>query len=185
MKQEGKPGLNEDSLTHFGRRAAGRQRGFSVIEVAAVALVVAIVSAFAVKPISGLLQRLKLESAAEGMKQVIQNARMRAVANPDRQCGVVIRAKGTSSAPDSIFSFLDVTADKVYVRGRDSLYLAPFVIKGSDKIVVSIPGVYPSVIVFRGDGSASASAKVVLTLNGMQDTVDVLASTGRVKVVNK
>ena len=44
---------------------------------------------------------------------------------------------------------------------------------------------FPSVVVFRGDGSANASAKVVLKRKGMEDTVDVLASTGRIKVVRK
>jgi hypothetical protein len=37
--------------------------------------------------------------------------------------------------------------------------------------------------VFRSDGSAIASGKVALTLKGFKDTLDVLASTGRVKVI--
>lgn len=134
----------------------------------------------------GLIQRIKLQSAANGMKHMIMTARLRAVANPDRHCGVVFRLHGTGPANDSVFAFLETSpADKLYTKGRDSLYLAPFVVNRKDRIVTGIPAGYPSVIVFRGDGSATASAKIVLTLGSLQDTVDVLASTGRVKVVTR
>jgi hypothetical protein len=70
----------------------------------------------------------------------------------------------------------------LYEKGVDSLYLAPFVIsKNRDKISMSIPTGFPSVIVFRGDGSANASARIVLSLKAFKDTVEVLASTGRVR----
>lgn len=164
--------------------AAARQRGYSFLEVVAVILVVGIMAAFAVKPMRGLFQRIKLQGAANGVKHLIMTARLRAVANPDRHCGVVFRMHGSGPADDSVFAFLETSpADKLYTKGRDSLYLAPFVVNREDRIVTAIPAGYPGVIVFRGDGSASASAKIVLTLGTLQDTVDVLASTGRVKVV--
>ena len=113
-------------------------------------------------------------------------APFRTVANPDRHCGAVFWLHASSSVDDSVFAFLESNPpDKVYVKGRDSLYLAPFRISRKDKVTSIIPAGFPSVIIFRGDASATASAKIVLTLGNMQDTVEVLASTGRVKVVTR
>ena len=133
-----------------------------------------------------MVQRIKLQSAANGMKHAVMNARLRAVANPDRQCGVVFRLYGSSTMNDTVFAFLDKNPpDKIYKKGEDSLYLTPFVLKPSNKVVSRIPAGFPSAIVFRGDGSASASAQVILTLGNMSVTLDVLASTGRVRVVSQ
>ena len=159
--------------------------GWSFLETAAVIIVVGVMASLAAKPLQGLMQRIKLQSAANGIKNVLLNARLRSVANPELQCGVVFRITPGQAVDDTVFSFLDATPDKVYVRGRDSLYLSPFVVKGRDRITASIPAGYPTTVVFRGDGSANVSAKIVLTLMGMKDTVDVLASTGRVRVVSK
>ena len=147
--------------------------------------VVAVLGAVAAKPLTGLYNGIKLKGASDGIKQVLLNARMRAMANPDRQCGVVFRFTPGAAVDDSIFAFLDVVPDKLYIRGRDSLYLTPMVMKGRDGIAAAVPAGYPTVIVFRGDGSANVSAKVVLSHKGMTDTVDVLASTGRIKVVRR
>lgn len=152
----------------------------------AVVIVIGVLSALVVKPLQGLMNRIKLQSAANGMKHALMNARLRAVANPDRQCGVVFRLHGSPTMDDSVFTFLERNPpDKLYVRGQDSLYLAPFVVKKVDQVVSSIPTGFPSVVVFRGDGSASASARVILSLKGLSDTLDVLASTGRVRVVSR
>lgn len=163
-----------------------REKGFSFLQTVLALLVLGIVAAVSVKPMSGLIQRIKLQTAANSMKHVIQNARLRAVANPERQCGVVFRFHGTPAVNDTVFAFLESNpSDKLYTKGKDSLYLAPFILKTKQGISAKVPAGYPTVLVFRGDGSASASAKVVLTIGTMVDTLDVLASTGRVKVVSK
>lgn len=168
------------------RPIMAEQRGFSILQTVLALLVVGVVAGISVKPLVGVLQRIKLQSAANGMKQVIQNARLRAVANPERQCGVVFRFHNNSSIDDTVFAFLEANPpDKLYTRGRDSLYHGPFIIKPKQGVRSSIPPGFPGVVVFRGDGSASASAKVVLALGNMRDTLDVLASTGRVKVVSR
>ena len=157
--------------------------GWTFLQTAVAIIVVGVMAALAAKPLHGLMLRIKLQSYANGIKNVLLNARLRSVANPDLQCGVVFRLTASPAVNDTVFSFLDATADKVYVRGRDSLYLSPFIVKGKDTITTSIPAGFPTTVVFRGDGSANASARIVLTLQGMRDTVDVLASTGRVRVV--
>lgn len=175
-------GVRMPAIMQGLRRSQG---GWSFLETVAVVIVLGVVATLAAKPLNGLIQRIALQSAANGIKHVLQNARLRSVANPDRQCGVVFRLTASPAQDDTIFSFLDATPDKIYVRGRDSLYLSPFIVKGKNNIATSIPAGFPTTIVFRGDGSANASAKIVLTLKGMTDTVDVLASTGRVKVVSR
>ena len=146
-----------------------------------------ILSAISAKPVSGLINRIRLQNAADGLKHIIQNARVRSVSNPDRHCGVVFNFYPAGSASDDkVFAFLDANpANNDYVLGEDQLYLSPYVIPRKQGIVATIPAGNPTVLIFRGDGSAISSAKVVLTLKGMQDTVDVLASTGRLKVIKK
>lgn len=157
------------------------------MEIMIVFIVIAVMSGFAVKPVSGLIQRIKLKNAADGIKHHIVNARVKAMADTQRRCGVVFRVHPGAAINDTIQSFLDkAPSDNIYTAGVDSLYLSPHVIrKDRDKIEISIPQGYPSVIVFRGDGSANASARLVLTLNAFKDTVDVLASTGRVRTGGK
>lgn len=161
------------------------KRGFTFLETLIAVVVIGVMGALAVKPMQGLVQRIKLQNAANGMKQTIMNARLRAVANPDRLCGVEFRL-GRKGKPDTVFAFLEKNpSDKIYKKGVDSLYLAPFVIDTSSKVVARVPNGYPNVIVFRGDGSTALSARIILTLGKMVDTLDVLASTGRVRVVSR
>lgn len=172
-------------LITTSRTGPPRQAGFSFLETAAVLVVAGVLVALAARPLTGLYHGIKLKGASDGVKQVLLNARMRAMANPDRQCGVVFRFTPDAPGDDSIFAFLDQAPDKLYTKGVDSLYLRPMVLMGRDGVTASIPEGFPSVIVFRGNGSANVSAKVVLRRKGMIDTVDVLASTGRIKVVRK
>lgn len=159
--------------------------GFTALEVLVAIVVIGIATGVCIRPLSALLQRIKLQGAADNLKHYILNARVRAVSNSDRHCGLVFRVHAAPK-DDSVFAFLeDNPPDNNYTKGRDSLYLSPFVINKSDGISSSIPPGFPGLIVFRGDGSATASAKIVLTLNGIEDTVSVLASTGKVKVVVK
>lgn len=165
-------------------RFRGWNRGFTTIELIVAVIVILIAAAFCVKPVNGFLQRLKLQNAADGIKHFVLNARIRSVSNPDRPCGVVFRVHPGSTTDDTVFAFLEKDPpDKRYVQGQDSLYLAPLVIKKKDQIDISIPAGLPSEVVFRGDGSASVSAKLALKLKGFADTLDILASTGRVKVM--
>jgi Tfp pilus assembly protein FimT len=149
--------------------------------------VLVIMCAITARPLSGVLSRLRLQNSAEAIKHMIINARTRSISSPDRHCGVVFRLHAAGSTlNDSIFCFLDANPpDNIYVAAQDNRYLAAYVIPRKQRITAAIPAGYPTTLVFRGDGSATSSAKVALTLKNMKDTVDVLACTGRVKVIKK
>ena len=167
-----------------GKLALNGRNGFSALEILVALVVIAVLTSLSIKPVTGLLQRIKLQNSAEGIKHLILNARMRAVANPNTHCGVVLRMHASTTIDDTVFAFLeDNPPDFIYKAGKDSLYGDPFVVEKKYKITSLIPGGYPNVFVFRGDGSCNLSAKLVLSMNAYHDTVTVLASTGKVKVV--
>ncbi|MDB5048198.1 MAG: hypothetical protein JWO30_1269 [Fibrobacteres bacterium] len=169
-----------------GEMVLNAKDGFSALEILVALIVVSVLTALCIKPVTGLLQRIKIQNSADGIKHLILNARMRAVANPSRHCGVVFRSHTSSAINDSVFAFLEgAPQDYLYTAAKDEVYGAPFVVDKKYKLSSVIPMGSPTVIVFRGDGSANASAKFILTLGGNQDTVSVLASTGKVKVVVK
>jgi type II secretory pathway pseudopilin PulG len=147
-------------------------------------VIISILSALAVKPVMGLLQKIKLQNSANGIKHLILNARMRAVSNAYKHCGVVIRANASATVDDTVFAFLESNPpDYIYTAGHDSLYGHPFVIEKKHQLSLTVPAGFPTTIVFRGDGSAHVSARLVVTLKNFVDTVKVLASTGKVKLV--
>lgn len=154
------------------------------MEMMIAVIVILVAAAFCVKPVHGLIHRIKLQNAADGIKHYVLNARIRSVSSPDRPCGVVFRLHPGTATDDTVFAFLERDPpDKRYVKGQDSLYLAPLVVRKRGQIELSVPPGFPTEVVFRGDGSASSSARIALRLKGFSDTLDILASTGRVKVI--
>jgi type II secretory pathway pseudopilin PulG len=174
-------------MTPFARKPFPGDAGLTAIQLVVTLVVLSIMAGIAVRPVSGLLYRLRLQNAADAIKHIVLNARTRSISSPDRHCGVVFKLHpSASSLDDSVFAFLDANPpDNIYSPGLDQPYLTPYVIPRKQGIVISIPAGYPSVLVFRGDGTAISSARVALTLKSMKDTLDVLASTGRVKVIKK
>ncbi len=170
-----------------GRSKRQREGGFTAAEIFIAVVIIGFLAALTVKPLNAWMQRLNAKKAGDGLKHYLLMARSRAIANPARHCGVVFKLHAASSTlDDSVIAFFDkVPNNNVYDKGVDSLYSKPYVLKKKEKLSAAILSPYPSVIVFRGDGSANASLQVVLTLKSIQSTLDVLASTGRVKVVMK
>jgi Tfp pilus assembly protein FimT len=161
-----------------------KHSGFTTFEIMIAAVILAILAAVLVRPVSGLIERIKLQNAAEGLKHFILNARVRAVSNSEQHCGIVLRIHSSATVDDTAFAFLDKNPpDNNYVAGQDALYLKPYVISKRKKMTTAIPAGFPSVFIFRGDGSANQSVKLAMTMGKFKDTVDVLASTGRVKVI--
>ncbi len=175
--QEGEAGL--------GLKVRWGMRGFTALEIMVALVVISILSAASVPPIMALLQKIKLQNSADGIKHLILNARMRAVSNAYKHCGVVFRSHASATVDDSVFAFLESNPpDYIYTAGQDSLYGKPFVIEKKYQLALTIP-TGDSAIVFRGDGSANVSVKLVVTLKNFVDTVKVLASTGKVKLVTR
>jgi Tfp pilus assembly protein FimT len=183
--------MGQERVNHTMKRNANGpmpgEAGLTLIQLSMAVSVLVIMCAVTAKPLTGVFYRLRLQNSAEAIKHIIINARSRSISSPDRHCGVVYRLHAsTSTLNDSVFAFLDANPpDNVYIAGQDTRYLAPYVIPRKQKIVAAIPAGYPTVLVFRGDGSATSSSRVALTLKNMKDTVDVLARTGRVKVIKK
>jgi Tfp pilus assembly protein FimT len=163
-----------------------KNSGFTTFEIMIAVVILVILAAACVRPITGLIERIKLQNAAEGLKHFILNARVRAVSNSEQHCGIVLRIHAGANVDDTAFAFFDKNPpDNNYVAGKDALYLKPYVISKRKKMTTAIPAGYPTVFIFRGDGSSNQSAKIALTMGKYKDTVDVLASTGRVKVIVK
>ncbi|MDB5104408.1 MAG: hypothetical protein JWP91_2097 [Fibrobacteres bacterium] len=157
---------------------ARSQTGITLLEVMTVVGIILILTLAARSPISKYLKTMEQKSAVVGLRKLMQTARGRAMANPSLHCGVYF---DTDSAPPKAFLFQDTFAPGSYAYdvGKDKPYLAPFALpKG---ILLFIPAPYPQSVIYRGDGSAFLSAKVVIVSADFSDTVDVLASTGRIR----
>src|SRR3954470_12921734 len=91
--------------------------GWTMMQVVMTVCIILILSAVTARPLSGLVRRIRVQNAADGMKHFIMNARMRAVASPDRHCGVGFRFHAAGSLlNDSVFAFLDANpGDNHYV----------------------------------------------------------------------
>jgi Tfp pilus assembly protein FimT len=170
-----------------GDRPLPGDAGVTTFQLLMSACVVLIMCAMSVKPLSAFYNRLQLQNVAEAIKNILINARTRSISSPDRHCGVVyVLHAANSPYNDSIFAFLDANPpNNIYDNVLDERYLSAYVIPRKQKITAAIPPGYPTLVIFRGDGSSTSSSKVALTLKNMKDTVDVLASTGRVKVIKK
>ncbi|MEO7958153.1 MAG: type II secretion system protein [Fibrobacteria bacterium] len=165
-----------------------RESGFSLVEILAAITVVAILTALSVKPLNSWYHRLNAKKAGDGLKHYLVMVRSRAIANPARHCGVSFKLHPSNSKlDDSVIAFFDkVPTNNSYDPGVDSLYSSPFVLKKKERLSAAIfSPPYPYDIVFRGDGSANAGLQVVLTQIPITMTLDVLPSTGRIKMVMK
>jgi prepilin-type N-terminal cleavage/methylation domain-containing protein len=161
-------------------------KGFSAIEILVTVVLLSLITAISVKPLASYLERLRAKSAADGLKHYLIYVRSQAIANPGRHCGVTFKFNPkTSKLNDSVYAFYDVPANNVYDKGTDVLLPQAYALKKQDKVWAEIINPSPTSLVFRGDGSAHTSHLLNVHLNNIQFTIDVLASTGRVKVVAK
>ncbi len=157
------------------------ENGFTVLEISIAVIVVGLMAALGIHPMQNYLHRLEFKNSSQNIKHLIQTAQSKAMANPNMHIGVYF---DRSVTPNRVQLFLDQTnpATYQYDGASDPPYLAPTVLKTGTGFQL-LPG-YPDEIIFRGDGSAWKSMKIVLTNGTLQDTLDVLASTGRVRVAH-
>lgn len=154
------------------------QNGFSLLEVIGAVIILGLILAAARAPMARFTQTLEQKKAVTGLRKVLQTARSKAMANPSVHCGVWF---DPASVPPQAVLFLDTFSpgNYAYDPGKDKGYLSPFVLPES--AIMSVPGPYPVAVIFRGDGSAYMSGRVLLALSDLNDTLDVLASTGRIR----
>lgn len=146
-----------------------------------VAVVVLLVLAALARPsMATYLVNVKHKGAVSAVKRTLQAARSKALANPMLHCGVYF---DVTSVPNRMVVFLDTHAPgaHAYDGEEDRQYLAPYILP--EGVEISVPDPNPAAIVFRGDGSACISGRAVVKSAAFSDTVDVLASTGRIRVM--
>jgi prepilin-type N-terminal cleavage/methylation domain-containing protein len=155
------------------------QSGFGLFEIIIVVLLLGILASLTVNPMKKYSRRIEFRNSERGIKRLIQTAQSRAMANPDVHVGV---AFDFSKSQHRAFAFEDRDKPSLYQynAAQDPLYLQPELLKRGIELR-KIPG-YPDAIVFRGDGSAYKSMKIVITDGILEDTLDILASTGRVRL---
>jgi prepilin-type N-terminal cleavage/methylation domain-containing protein len=155
-------------------------KGFTLPEMLIALAVISILGLLAMRPMKTYIRRLQFDSAADGIKGLLATAKARAMANPGEHCGVYF---DVNAKPQRVLAFLDNAnpRDYVYESKLDKPYLQPYVLKKG--LAMEIVASHPSSVIFRGDGSAYLSGRVTLSDGILTDTLDVLASTGRIKVL--
>jgi prepilin-type N-terminal cleavage/methylation domain-containing protein len=155
------------------------ENGFTFVEIIIAVGILGLITALSVRPMKSYLRRLEFQNSSQNLKHMVQMAQSKAMANPNVHIGVYFNRATT---PNRVMLFQDLANPSTYnYDGNvDPAYLAPAILKKGTSILL-VTG-YPDEIVFRGDGSAWKSMKVVLTNGTLKDTLDVLASTGRVRV---
>lgn len=155
----------------------GKQKGFTIMELVIVAVIISIGAALAVPKFHGVITKLKFKSAGRNIVSTLRLARANAISKR-AQFGV----------------YFDVE-NRQYVFYKDLQNLDSYALDPGDSIItlVTLPpnlnfghtSFDNGAVVFFSDGAASASGSVYLYVTEGYDylTVDILASTGRVKLI--
>jgi prepilin-type N-terminal cleavage/methylation domain-containing protein len=162
---------------HFLHNGSGRNRGFTLIEMAIVCVLIGILAAMAVPMFTRIFPRIKCRAEARNILNTIRVARSRAIAE-NTQYGV----------------YFDSNA-RQYLLFKDKTNLTAMTYESTDSTVGAPIPVDPSVvyngIAFAGNciimlptGAASQSGNVgVNTSSGDSPfTISVLAATGKSKL---
>jgi prepilin-type N-terminal cleavage/methylation domain-containing protein len=140
------------------------RRGFSLIEMVLVIVVIGLVSALAVPLTGGIVSRSKLMGAVDNMLDVLEYAKTRGRANPALHCGVHCIA-GTGR----YIVFDDTDRNGVFNTGdavKKNGSLQATVTFNND----SLPS---AAIIFRSDGVAVSAGTILVKLKNNQRKVNV------------
>lgn len=151
---------------------------FTLVELVVAVSVIGILAITLRNPMKDYLRRMEYNNTVDHIKRLIQTCQTKALANPNLHIGLWFDFKSGRAVP-----FQDRTNPSFYQYdgAGDPAYLQPAQLKRGVRFL-QVKG-FSDAIVFRGDGSAYRSFKVVVTDGVLKDTLDVLASTGRVRVM--
>ena len=157
-------------------------RGITVLELTIVTVVIGVISAMAIPQFGKVMERLKLKTAGRDVLSSMRLARSAAVSQKD-QFGVYF-----DYTENEYILFHDVAnpSSFTYDYGSDSVMLTNTLPKRVNLGYDTFPN---SAVIFRPNGSAASSGQVLLYSYSEGEqylgslTVDVLASTGRVKLL--
>jgi type II secretory pathway pseudopilin PulG len=168
-------------MPFYNPRPQYKKTGFTLFEVLAVCVIMGLAIALLSSPLKGMMIQWKHRNAVSQVKKQLLTAKSRALSNPSLHCGVFFQ----SGKNPQTFMFQDSygQSDYQFDLGKDSIYqeIQPL----PNGTLLNLPTGFPPEVIFRGDGSAYLSGKVVLTTGHREDTVDVLASTGRIRILRK
>lgn len=152
-----------------------------MLELLVVVVISGIVAAWTVPNFLKMVEKTKLTAAANTIKRQILMARVRAISDPYKHCGLAVDVNNQKT-----YVFFDsLTPYAINPTDTIDKYAGVFIIPQG--ITLSIPGggtgIQNNCVVFRGDGSAKfgGSVQVQNRYNAIK-TINIVASTGRVKV---
>jgi prepilin-type N-terminal cleavage/methylation domain-containing protein len=162
--------------------------GFSMIEVIVAIAIVSLMAVVAVPNFRPFIDRLRLRTATNTIKQQLLLAKTRALGDPIVHCGVYFN---TTPNPNQTLAFLDDGAgananNDRYDAGSDHVFVVVYTLPKNITMTIPVAGGHNNVIMFRGDGSAKVRSLTITLKIGNDSakskTITVLASTGRIRV---
>lgn len=137
-----------------------QNQGFTIVEVLTVVVILGLIAAFTIPSMIPMVENLKLQSAANGIRQKLLMAKTRALGDSRIHCGVYF---DTLSKPHSVYAFIDdETAGNKgdYDPDIDTRYMEPFELSPTVTLKIAGAGMHSSII-FRGDGSTTVHGMLI------------------------
>lgn len=154
--------------------------GFTLLEMIVVVVLIGIAAALAVPSMQRFIVHNRLVSATNNIKLKVLLAKNRSIMNTSVHTGVLF-----DDAHRVSLVFFDTQAPFNEYNGTDQIYQTADTLP----IGISITGfaglsnaTFGKCVIFRGDGSARAGGRITIQSQFETRTIDILASTGRVKV---
>lgn len=159
---------------------SNNNKGFTMIEMMVIVVVIGIIATLSLPGFGKIMDRLKLKTAGRDVVSAMRFARSAAVSQKD-QFGVYF---DQSARTFLVFKDIANQSSFTYDVGADSVIQIKKLPRNVNFGYTSIPG---PAIIFKPNGSAYTSGQVYMSSYGQYEgylTVDVLGSTGRVKIVS-
>jgi prepilin-type N-terminal cleavage/methylation domain-containing protein len=165
------------------KRFSRQSKGFTLIEVITVVVIIMIISAIAIPSMTPVIENIQLSMAVKSIKGQLICAKTRALGDSKIHCGVHF---DTTLTPPHLQVFIDNGSpehDGIYTKNSDQNFGGEYILPLS--VIMKIEGTGKNRdIIYRGDGSTKVHGMILklTTRRGTTHYLTVLPSTGRVKV---
>jgi len=159
-------------------RKYDNRRGFTMIEMMIVIVVIGIMAAMAAPSFLNWIPKMRLKNDAREKVNYLRQARSRAIAE-NSQYGVYFDFNGSRMV---YFKDTDSPEWSYYAEGVDSVVGNP--ISNESTVAYGTCSLMGNTVIFYPNGSASTSGSLELydVESGNSYTINVLASTGRIRL---